>query len=131
MASLADVQMAYNTALAASGGLYARPCRARMTYRWRRSGGAPVTLAVLGFGSPRDVRRQSLVERSPFGLSGGCLLSEMVELMLDGIVCEECGVVLGEPVGHPRRCAACERSQQQDEYAEEREVEGEEDTLFR
>ena len=44
-----------NTGCAASGGLYARPCRARTRYRWRRSGGAPGTLAELGFGSPETL----------------------------------------------------------------------------
>jgi hypothetical protein len=47
-------------------------------------------------------------------------VSEMVDLVLDGMVCEECGTVLEEGVGHPRRCRACENEQGQED-----EVEGE------
>jgi len=53
------------------------------------------------------------------GLSGGTLLSEIVEMMLEGMVCEECGVLLGEAVGHPRRCKACDDVQAQERFAGE------------
>ena len=35
-------------------------------------------------------------------------MSEMVDLMLDGVVCEQCGIYLREAVGYPRTCPACE-----------------------
>ena len=60
--------------------------------------------------------------RGLVGLSGGTLLSEIVELMLEGMVCEECGVLLEDAVGHPRRCTACDDVQAQGKCA------GEEDT---
>lgn len=42
-------------------------------------------------------------------------MSEMVEMMLDGFVCEQCGQVIDfESVGYPRKCEFCE-----DEYNEE------------
>lgn len=28
-------------------------------------------------------------------------------MMMDGILCERCGVYMGEDVGHPRRCRLC------------------------
>ena len=37
-------------------------------------------------------------------------MSEYVELMLDGVICEECGSVLGDAVGYPRKCSACSES---------------------
>jgi hypothetical protein len=55
-------------------------------------------------------------------------LSDMVDLMLDGMVCEECGAFLGEGVGHPRRCQACQASLGQGELSEEGEEN--EDTPF-
>jgi len=61
-------------------------------------------------------------------LIGGFLLSDMVDLMLDGMVCEECGAFLGEGVGHPRRCQACDASPEQGKLAEE--GEGNEDPPF-
>lgn len=35
-------------------------------------------------------------------------MGDFVDLMLDGVLCEGCGVLLGEGVGYPRRCPACE-----------------------
>ncbi len=46
-------------------------------------------------------------------------MSEIVDLMLDGMVCEECGTSLGEAVGHSRRCLACEDVQGQEDGGEE------------
>jgi len=35
-------------------------------------------------------------------------MGEIAEMHLDGTLCECCGVYLGEAVGYPRRCAACD-----------------------
>jgi len=35
-------------------------------------------------------------------------VSEMPDQVLDGVVCERCGVYLEEAVGYPRTCPACE-----------------------
>lgn len=51
-------------------------------------------------------------------------MGEMAELVIEGVVCEGCGVFLGEPVGFPQRCAACERPSEEDEDTED------EDTPF-
>jgi DNA-directed RNA polymerase subunit RPC12/RpoP len=38
-------------------------------------------------------------------------MGEIAEMMLDGTLCEGCGVYLqGRPRGFPRRCADCRRS---------------------
>ena len=38
-------------------------------------------------------------------------MGEIAELMLDGTLCEGCGVVLrGKAPGHPRRCGSCART---------------------
>lgn len=37
----------------------------------------------------------------------------MAEMMLDGTLCEQCGVFIGPPVGHTRLCEEC---QQDDDY---------------
>lgn len=34
-------------------------------------------------------------------------MGEVVELMLDGVICEVCGVYVGAPVGFPRPCSDC------------------------
>ena len=35
-------------------------------------------------------------------------MSETVDLMLDGVICEGCGIFLGGATGAPRRCFSCE-----------------------
>lgn len=36
-------------------------------------------------------------------------MSEVTELILDGILCEQCGQLVDiEPVGYPRRCEDCD-----------------------
>lgn len=35
-------------------------------------------------------------------------MGEITEMMLEGELCELCGVYLGEAVGYPRKCADCE-----------------------
>lgn len=35
-------------------------------------------------------------------------MGDWSDLMLDGVVCQGCGVYLGDPVGHPQFCAGCE-----------------------
>lgn len=34
-------------------------------------------------------------------------MGEIVEMILEGELCELCGVYIGKPVGHPRLCADC------------------------
>jgi len=34
-------------------------------------------------------------------------MSEWVDLMLDGLVCQRCGLPLEDPNGHPRSCGSC------------------------
>ena len=34
-------------------------------------------------------------------------MGDVSEMMLDGTLCERCGVFIGEPVGHPRYCEDC------------------------
>jgi len=46
-------------------------------------------------------------------------MREMVDLMLEGMVCEECGTPLEDAVGYPRRCKACEDVHGQDDGAGE------------
>jgi hypothetical protein len=35
-------------------------------------------------------------------------MGEIAEGVLDGILCQECGVFVGMPVGYPRSCEDCE-----------------------
>jgi hypothetical protein len=35
-------------------------------------------------------------------------MGDWADLMLDGVVCQSCGVYLGDAVGYPRSCANCE-----------------------
>ena len=51
-------------------------------------------------------------------------MSEMVDLMLDGVVCEQCGIYLREAVGYPRTCPACEGLKDGKEGTGEGEAEG-------
>jgi hypothetical protein len=34
-------------------------------------------------------------------------MGEIAELILEGIVCEYCGIWIGQPVGYPRPCEEC------------------------
>jgi len=36
-------------------------------------------------------------------------MGEIAEMMLDGILCEGCGVYMGDECGHSRRCRSCQR----------------------
>lgn len=35
-------------------------------------------------------------------------MGEVADMMLEGILCEGCGVYLGDEIGYPRRCKDCE-----------------------
>ena len=70
----------------------------------------------------QDVIRQSLNGWIVWpGWSG--LVSEIVDLLLDGLVCEQCGIHLAEAVGYPRKCRTCEGLTDGDNGAGEEEVE--------
>jgi hypothetical protein len=34
-------------------------------------------------------------------------MGEVADLMRDGVLCETCGVLIGDGVGHPRICDEC------------------------
>lgn len=34
-------------------------------------------------------------------------MGEIAELMLEGVLCENCGSFVGDPVGYPRKCEDC------------------------
>ena len=34
-------------------------------------------------------------------------MGEVAEMIQDGILCEFCGVYIGDEVGHPRKCSRC------------------------
>lgn len=38
-------------------------------------------------------------------------MGEVTEMMLDGILCESCGVAIGDGVGYPRKCGHCQRQE--------------------
>ena len=38
-------------------------------------------------------------------------MGEIANAILDGTLCEWCGVYIGEPVGYPRRCFGCDPDQ--------------------
>lgn len=38
-------------------------------------------------------------------------MGEVAEMMLDGTLCQSCGVYVGTPCGYPRDCADCRRTQ--------------------
>lgn len=38
-------------------------------------------------------------------------MGEIADMMLEGVLCETCGEYIGDEVGYPRRCAACEASE--------------------
>jgi len=35
-------------------------------------------------------------------------MGEIADLMLDGILCEQCGVYIGEAIGYTRNCQNCQ-----------------------
>lgn len=35
-------------------------------------------------------------------------MSDFVDLMLDGVICQCCGHFIGNPTGAPRSCGACD-----------------------
>lgn len=34
-------------------------------------------------------------------------MGEIADMMIDGILCEECGEYIGDAVGYPRLCSGC------------------------
>lgn len=40
-------------------------------------------------------------------------MGEIADMMLDGTLCERCGEYLGEAVGFPVICAACQRDERE------------------
>lgn len=41
-------------------------------------------------------------------------MGDVADMMLDGTLCEGCGVYLGDSVGYPRRCKHCQKYQRTD-----------------
>lgn len=41
-------------------------------------------------------------------------MGDVADMMLDGTLCEGCGVYLGEAVDYPRRCKQCQKDQRVD-----------------
>ncbi len=41
-------------------------------------------------------------------------MGDLTDMILDGTLCEGCGVYLGEPVDYPRRCHRCQKDQRVD-----------------
>lgn len=39
-------------------------------------------------------------------------MGDIADMMLDGTLCEQCGVYIGKAVDHTRLCCACERENQ-------------------
>lgn len=35
-------------------------------------------------------------------------MGDVVDMMIDGTLCESCGVYIGPEVGYPRKCSECE-----------------------
>lgn len=47
-------------------------------------------------------------------------MSDFVELVLDGILCEGCGVYMGDAQGYPSRCnACCEETEEESNICED------------
>lgn len=44
-------------------------------------------------------------------------MGEVAEMMMDGTLCQTCGVFVGEPDGYPRECNHCERESAKDRKA--------------
>jgi len=42
------------------------------------------------------------------------MMGDVADMMLDGTLCEGCGVYLGEAVDYPRRCKRCQKDQRVD-----------------
>ena len=38
-------------------------------------------------------------------------MGDIADAMLDGSLCEGCGVYMGDDVGYPRKCSACSREE--------------------
>lgn len=45
-------------------------------------------------------------------------MSDIADMMLDGTLCEQCGVYLGNAVGHTRLCRGCQRDARQQAQAQ-------------
>ena len=41
-------------------------------------------------------------------------MGDVADMMLDGMLCEGCGVYLGEAVNYPRRCKSCQKGRRID-----------------
>ena len=41
-------------------------------------------------------------------------MGDVADMMLDGTLCEGCGVYMGDGVGYPRRCSSCRKEQRVD-----------------
>jgi hypothetical protein len=46
-------------------------------------------------------------------------VSDSVDLMLEGVLCQVCGVYLGEAVGYPSSCSSCESLEDGGHYLSE------------
>ena len=40
-------------------------------------------------------------------------MGEIADLVLDGVICQQCGCFIGDPAGYPRDCEDCEEENQQ------------------
>jgi predicted Zn-ribbon and HTH transcriptional regulator len=38
-------------------------------------------------------------------------MGDAAEMILEGIVCESCGVYIGEAIGYPRKCKDCKKEE--------------------
>lgn len=45
-------------------------------------------------------------------------MGDIADMMLDGTLCEQCGVYLGNAVDHPRLCPGCQRDARQQAQAQ-------------
>ena len=36
-------------------------------------------------------------------------MGELADMIMQGVICERCGEMVGEAVGHPRSCLGCEQ----------------------
>lgn len=43
-------------------------------------------------------------------------MGEIAEAMLEGELCETCGVYMGDGVGYPRQCSSCKRESKPKKY---------------
>lgn len=44
-------------------------------------------------------------------------MGEIADLMLDGIICECCGIYLEESTGYPSRCGGCSKDQDLEQFS--------------